>query len=289
MSSYPIRVSEAVERFVRLMRLSKPDWEGRELIELGNSLGVNSSLEQLNASTLRRVYSSIVSNSPEHQRQQLVSSLSSFLRFCYEMGFSCLEPGMALKGNLGKKNAARSQAPGDQNRIIYLSREGKERAEEELDHLINNQRPRVAKWLSIAAPDSGPGRPAFDHPKEIQSLIEGRIAELGSYLRSAFVIEEAREAFLFPQCINIGDTVELSEARKKVRYTLLGAFEVNPAKGWISFRSPIGQSLMGRLVGDELQLRVPAGDLRLQVLKLERIEIKYNEALHLIDYVGQSY
>ncbi len=285
----PVTVADAIDRFSRLKQMNTPDWKCDNLEALSNLLGENIPLETITAGGLNRAFHSPKANVLNLHNTSCEQDLRLFLDFCYEMGFINEELRSAPIVTPYKGGPSRRRNTRTIGKINYLSAQGKKRIEEELEYLYKDQRPKLAKWLSIAAPDSGPGRPGFDHPKEIQSLVEGRIAECEAYLKTAVVIEAARFKFLFPECINVGDTIEMLESGDKASYTLVGTIEVDPSKGWISFRSPIGQAIVGRMPGDKFSLSVPAGIIQLSILDFRREVIEYVKPNHFVDYVGKSF
>lgn len=278
--SSKITIANAIQRFMRLKCIAEPNWKSRALEVLAQQFGDNLPLDEISPTQL----SKLVFYLDEEDRDSQHHTLTVFFQFCYEMGFINRDLRPALKIDSPLLDPQSIHLPKE---INYISAEGKKRFEKELEYLYTDQRPRIARWLAHAAPGSGPGRPAFDIPKEIQSLLEGRIADLGALLRDAVVIEHARERFLFPNCINVGDTVRIQELGETgiEEYTLLGVHEADPSKGRISFTSPMGQALLGHLAGDEVSLQAPMGELKIQILETAREEIVYNEPCEFVDYV----
>jgi transcription elongation factor GreA len=105
--------------------------------------------------------------------------------------------------------------------------------------------------------------------REQKSMIEGKIMELEQMLSTAAIIEENR---VVTHTVVIGNTVVLQETatNKEVRYTLVGPREVNPAKGKISAVSPVGKSVIGKCVGDIIEVTVPSGKLCFQLIGIEK-------------------
>lgn len=289
-------IAEVVRRFIRLKRMAEPSWKSHELEMFILRIGENQPVDRITPLSLANFLYYLeaeVSKYTNHlgfedQCDQDHCGLHTFLQFCYEMGFTCQDIRPILRLNSKQRAKLRSKPVPLPPRISYISLEGKVRIEIELEYLRTNQRPRVANWLANAASDSGPGRPAFDMPKEVQSFVEGRIEDLELLIKNAVIIESARKNFLFPECINVGDTVTIQELHEieTDQYTILGTQETDLSKGRVSFLSPLGQALLGQIVGDEIRLQVPAGDMVIQVLKYERRDIVYDKPFEPIDYVG---
>jgi transcription elongation factor GreA len=90
--------------------------------------------------------------------------------------------------------------------------------------------------------------PAYESAREAQSMNEGRILELEDLLKRAVVIKKR----LNSATVTIGSSVELRSGLKKMTFTIVGSEESDPAKGFISNESPLGQALLGKKSGDEV-------------------------------------
>ena len=98
----------------------------------------------------------------------------------------------------------------------------------------------------------------------VQAFVEGRILTLERTLENATLIDE--EAAHHANKVQIGSKVKLDTSDgKEMEYTIVGAAEARPTEGLISNVSPVGQALLGKRVGDQVQLQVPKGLLKLTV------------------------
>lgn len=152
------------------------------------------------------------------------------------------------------------------DRVHVLTPEGKEKLEEELHHLRSVRRAEVADHLRDAIDEGDLTENAgYDEAKREQGFVEGRIRELEAILANARILECARDTDrATPGCrVTVAEDGEEPET-----YHIVGALEADPAAGRISYESPLGRALMGRAVGDRVEVRTPSGVLRFRVLEI---------------------
>jgi len=150
-------------------------------------------------------------------------------------------------------------------KAVPLTKTGMARLKDELEHLVNVRRHEVAdrihqsKELSSAQNNS-----EYEEAKNEQAFVEGRILTLEHMLQNAIVIDE--EAAHRASRVQIGSTVHVSDGNgKETQYTIVGGAEAQPTKGLISNDSPVGLALLGKRVGDVVQISVPKGVVKLKV------------------------
>jgi transcription elongation factor GreA len=145
-----------------------------------------------------------------------------------------------------------------------LTREGLERLEKELEHLRNVRRPEVAERIHAAKElASAQNNAEYEEAKNEQAFVEGRIITLERLLQNATVIDE--EAAHHASRVQLGSKVAVKSDGKAMEYTIVGPAEARPTEGLISHESPVGRALIGKRVGDEVQVQVPRGLLRITV------------------------
>lgn len=155
-------------------------------------------------------------------------------------------------------------------KVIYMTEEGKGRLEEELRKLLSHERARVladireSRRMGEFIEDSD-----YDDAKKEQALLEGRIQELQEILRLVRVVPKR---YVPTNKVGFGTIVELEDldTQKRVTYQIVGPFEADPLKGRISYESPLGEHLMGKRIGDIVEVRVPVGLKRYKVVALRR-------------------
>jgi transcription elongation factor GreA len=153
------------------------------------------------------------------------------------------------------------------NTAVYVTQEGLKKLEDELEHLRTVKRQEVAQRLHEAMEDGELIENAeYEAAKNEQAFVEGRILELEHMLAQAQVIEPGKSTGV----VRIGSTVVIQEdSRPSETYTIVGAAEANPREGLISNESPLGQSLLDHKVGDEIDVRAPAGVIRFRIVKIK--------------------
>ena len=150
-------------------------------------------------------------------------------------------------------------------KAIPLTKDGIERLEKELEHLRNVRRPEVADRIHQAKElASAQNNAEYEEAKNEQAFVEGRIMTLEHLLQNASIIDE--EAAHHANRVQLGTKVSVTASDgKAVEYTIVGPAEARPTEGMISNESPVGRALLGKRVGDEIQVQVPRGVLRLTI------------------------
>ena len=151
---------------------------------------------------------------------------------------------------------------------VLLTQEGLAKLEEELEFLKTVRRPQVAERIRQAKElASTQNNAEYDDAKNEQAFVEGRILTLEKMIQDATIIDE--EQAHHAKEVQIGSTVTVVEEKdKKQVFTIVGSAEADPKQGKISNESPVGLALLGKRVGDEVQVSVPKGLLRYTVAKI---------------------
>jgi transcription elongation factor GreA len=153
------------------------------------------------------------------------------------------------------------------NDVNYLTPEGKEKLESELQELTTNGRKELADRLKQAISMGDLSENADYHKaKEDQGFLEGRIQEIQAILKNSEVIETKAS---YDQ-VTVGAHVTIKEADYPAEtYHLVGRKEANPQNGKISHESPIGKALLGHKVGDLVDVKLPNGTtIQLEILQI---------------------
>ena len=150
-------------------------------------------------------------------------------------------------------------------KAVPMTRDGLDRLEKELEQLRSVRRPEVAERIHAAKElASAQNNAEYEEAKNEQAFVEGRIMTLEHLLQNATVIDE--EAAHKANRIQLGSKVSLDSSEgKAMEYTIVGPAEARPTEGLISHESPVGKALLGKRVGDEVQVSVPKGVLKLTV------------------------
>ena len=149
---------------------------------------------------------------------------------------------------------------------LPMTRAGYEKLEEELRRLKSVERLKIVKEIEIARAHGDISENAeFHAAKERQSHIEGRVRLIEDKLARAVVIDPSGQP---PDEVRFGVTVQLEDTAtgERVTYTILGEDESDVANGRISVSSPVAKALLGKAVGDSVNVRVPKGERVLEVI-----------------------
>ena len=151
-----------------------------------------------------------------------------------------------------------------------LTYAGLKALEDELENLRVVKRKEVAGKIKEAREQGDLSENAeYDAAKDEQRYIEARIDELEKILKNVEVVVE-EEVDL--EKINVGCTILVhdDEYDEEIEFKIVGSTEANSLQGKISNESPVGQALIGKKVGDVVDVETPAGNIRYTVLKIER-------------------
>ena len=154
------------------------------------------------------------------------------------------------------------------NEEHYLTKQGEQRLREELEHLQGPMRDDLARRLRSAIQMGDLSENAdYITAKEEQGFLEGRIQELKFILRHATIIEENGHNF---ESVEVGATVTIQEENYPPEaYFLVGSKEADPGNGRISNASPIGRAIMGKKIGDIVDVETPGGVIKFKIIKIE--------------------
>jgi len=149
----------------------------------------------------------------------------------------------------------------------YISKDGLAQIKEQLDELKNIKRPFVVEKIARAREQGDLSENAEYHEaREEQSFIEGKINELEYLIKNSIIIKGDKKSDI----VTIGSTVHATcDNGMKIRYTIVGNTEADPAVGKISNESPLGKAFIGKSVGHEFELTIPAGKIKCKIDKID--------------------
>lgn len=156
------------------------------------------------------------------------------------------------------------------NNTVYLTKEGYEKLESELEYLINVRRKEIADQIAEAKAEGDISENAgYDEAKNAQAFLEGRIRELENRIRNAQLIDDMADSP--SNVVALGRSVVVEEVGSDLEetYVIVGSVEVDPKNGRISNESPMGKALLGKKVGDKVTVKTPGGEIDFKILKLE--------------------
>lgn len=148
----------------------------------------------------------------------------------------------------------------------YLTHEGYERLQQELEHLRTVKRIEVAERLREALEDGELIENAeLEAAKNEQSFVEGRIKELEMLLSNARLIDQNNHSDI----IQVGSKVKVQEdGYDPESYVIVGAAEADPRLGRISNESPLGKALLNHKAGDTVKVEAPGGEFEIEILSI---------------------
>ena len=158
----------------------------------------------------------------------------------------------------------------EQKNEILLTQEGYDKLEEEVEFLKTVRRKEVAERIKIAISFGDLSENAeYDEAKNEQAQVEERIMKLENMIRKAVIIDESQ---IDVNVVTIGSIVKVNDVEfdEEVEYTIVGSAEADPYDGKISNESPVGKALLGRTVGDEVDVQVPDGTAKFKILEIRR-------------------
>ena len=192
----------------------------------------------------------------------------AFLAYARKQGWNKTNLAAQLKTKKTKSTIP-SPSRGNLPEHTSLTKEGYDKLEAELAEL-KSRRPKVIEDMRRAAADKDFRENApLDAAKEERGHIEGRIMELETTLKSATILDEKQKPA--PK-VSVGNCIILCDeaSGEELRYTIVNPREVDPTRGKISSKSPMGKAIIGRTQGDTVEITAPAGKLRFRLVQIER-------------------
>ena len=154
---------------------------------------------------------------------------------------------------------------------VLLTAEGLKQLEEELDLLKGEKRKEIAEKIKVARSYGDLSENSeYDDAKNEQAILEARIATIEATLKVAVIIDENELGA--DQSVHVGSLVKVENISmgREFEYRIIGSNESNPKENKISDESPVGKALLGKKVGDMVEVEVPAGLMTFKVLAVSR-------------------
>ncbi|MBN2213191.1 MAG: transcription elongation factor GreA [Bacteroidales bacterium] len=152
----------------------------------------------------------------------------------------------------------------------YITEEGLQKLKEELDLLVNVERPAISRQIAEAR-DKGDltENAEYDAAKDAQGMLELKITKLKDTIANARIIDESRIDTSTIQILNKVKIINRNNNTTMV-YTIVSESEADLKKGKISVRTPIAQGLLGKKVGDVVDIKVPSGIIPFEIVEISR-------------------
>lgn len=152
----------------------------------------------------------------------------------------------------------------------YYTKEGLDKLREELEHLTTIERPAISKQIAEARDKGDLSENAeYDAAKNAQGMLEMKIARIQEEISNARIIDETK---MDTRKVLILSTVKLKNLKNGsiMSYSIVPESEANLKMGKISVTSPIAKGLLGKVVGEQVEIEVPAGKLQLEIIEVTR-------------------
>lgn len=152
--------------------------------------------------------------------------------------------------------------------ITYMTEEGLRKLKDELVQLESVQRPEISRQIAEARDKGDLSENAeYDAAKEAQGMLEAKIAQLKNLIATARIIDQSTIGTDEVQIMN-KVTIKNLKTNKKMTYTLVSESEADLKSAKIAINSPIAQGLLGKKVGDKVEIKVPSGSVEFEVIDI---------------------
>jgi len=153
----------------------------------------------------------------------------------------------------------------NRNNQIQITKQGLTSLEKELDELTNDKRPKLVERLAFARTQGDLAENSdYQNAKDELEFLDGRITELEDVLKKAVVVHANSKSGQ----VSFGTKVTVRANGKELFFEIVGEWEADPANRRISHTSPLGQALVGKKVGDEVEVEAPVGKLTYKILNI---------------------
>jgi transcription elongation factor GreA len=154
------------------------------------------------------------------------------------------------------------------SKVNYITEEGLKRLKEELIQLESVERPKISRQIAEARDKGDLSENAeYDAAKEAQGMLEMRIAKLKDVLANSRIIDESRIDTSKVQLMN-KVTIKNLKTNSTMVYTLVSESEADLKSGKIAISTPIAQGLLGKKVGDTVEIKVPSGTMSFEIVEI---------------------
>ena len=154
------------------------------------------------------------------------------------------------------------------SQVTYLTKEGLAKLKKELDQLVNVERPAISKQIGEAIEKGDISENAeYDAAKDAQGMLEAKISTLQSKIANARIIDKSK---IDTSQVQILNKVKIKNKKNNatMQYLLVPESEANLKEGKISINTPIAKGLLGKKVGDIVEIKVPSGIIPFEIVEI---------------------
>ncbi|MGE4586353.1 MAG: transcription elongation factor GreA [Mangrovibacterium sp.] len=153
-------------------------------------------------------------------------------------------------------------------KVTYITQEGLSKLKEELEYLMNVERPAISRQIGEAIEKGDISENAeYDAAKDAQGMLEAKIALLREKIANARIIDESKIGTSSVQILN-KVTIKNKKNNATMKYTIVSEHEADLKSGKISIGTPIAQGLLGKKVGDVVEIKVPSGVIPFEIIDI---------------------
>ncbi len=152
------------------------------------------------------------------------------------------------------------------NNQTQLTQSGYDNLKAELDELVNVKRPKLVERLSYARQQGDLSENSdYINAKEEMEFLDGRISELEDVIKNATIVDDSNS----DGSVGVGTKVTVKVNGQEHIFEMVGQWEADPMKKKISPESPLGMALIGKNVGETIEVEAPAGKVAYEILSIE--------------------
>ena len=152
--------------------------------------------------------------------------------------------------------------------VTYLTKDGLKKLKEELERLMTVERPAISRQIGEAIEKGDISENAeYDAAKDAQGMLEAKIAAIQGKIANARILDESKIDTSQVQVLNVV-TIKNKKNNATMKYTLVPEGESNLKQGKISITTPIAKGLLGKKVGDVVDIKVPSGVIPFEIIDI---------------------
>ncbi|MCF6333681.1 MAG: transcription elongation factor GreA [Draconibacterium sp.] len=152
--------------------------------------------------------------------------------------------------------------------VTYLTKEGLKKLREELDYLMKVERPAISKQIGEAIEKGDISENAeYDAAKDAQGMLEAKMAVIQNKIANVRILDKSKIDTSQVQILN-KVTVKNTKNKSTMQYTLVPESEANLKQNKISIETPIARGLMGKKVGEVVDIEIPSGIISFEIVEI---------------------
>jgi transcription elongation factor GreA len=152
--------------------------------------------------------------------------------------------------------------------VSYMTKDGYNKLLEEINYMESEKRPAISRQIAEARDKGDLSENAeYDAAKEAQGILEAKISQLKTLISNARLIDESQITTESVQILN-KVTIRNTKNNQSIIYTLVSESETDLKVGKIAVNTPIGKGLMGKKVGDVVEIKIPSGVISFEIMDI---------------------